>query len=136
MYTPMGIKPLTDSDEMANDNENEQTLHLPLKLHGKEIGTLSLTRKSKDLIWSSSEKEMAREVSAQVALALENARLLEESQSRAVREQTIGEFSNRFSRSLDIDTLLQNAVREIYRLPQVSKVSLFVSPSEQDKKSE
>lgn len=137
IYTPLGIKPLTENS-LGNSAENndERTLQLPLLLHGKNIGELSLTRKSKELTWSVSEREMAQEVATQVALALENARLLEESQSRAVREQTIGEFSNQFSRSLDIDTLLQNAVKEIYRLPQVSQVSLYVTPAEENKKSE
>ena len=93
-------------------------------------------RKSKESVWGETEKEMVQQIAAQVALAIENARLLEESQSRAVREQTVNEFSSRFGRSLDIDTLLQSAVREIYRLPQVSQVSLFINPVKDTQKPE
>lgn len=73
---------------------------------------------------------MAERVASQVALAVENARLLEESQRRAAREQKVSEFSNRFSRSLDVDVLLQNAARELRSLPQVDEVSVFINPKQ------
>jgi GAF domain-containing protein len=136
-YTPFGVKPINqDNFDNKNNSESEQTFELPLNLRGKEIGSISLMRKSKESIWGETEKEMVQQIAAQVALAIENARLLEESQSRAVREQTVNEFSSRFGRSLDIDTLLQSAVREIYRLPQVSQVSLFINPVKDAQKPE
>ncbi len=83
---------------------------------------------------------MADKIAIQVALAVENARLLEESQRRALREQTVNDLSSRFSRSLNVDTLLQNAVRELHRIPQVSEVSVYIAPKEtikdQDNKTE
>jgi GAF domain-containing protein len=136
-YTPFGVKPISqDNFDNKGNKESEQTFELPLNLRGKEIGSISLMRKSKESVWGETEKEMVQQIAAQVALAIENARLLEESQSRAVREQTVNEFSSRFGRSLDIDTLLQSAVREIYRLPQVSQVSLFINPVKDTQKSE
>lgn len=74
---------------------------------------------------------MAERVASQVALAMENARLLDESQRRAMREQKVNEFSNRFSRSLDVDALLQKAVRELHSLPQVSEVAVLISPEKE-----
>jgi len=53
-------------------------------------------------------------------------RLLEDAQQRARQEQTIGELSTRFSQSLDIDSLLQTAARELGQLPDVSEVSVFI----------
>jgi GAF domain-containing protein len=137
VYTPLGVKPLAEpSPNDTEHSDEDQTIRIPITLRGKEIGKISLSRKTKESSWSETEKEMVANISAQVALALDNARLLEESQSRAVREKTVSEFSNRLSRSLDIDTLLQNAVREIYRLPQVSQVSLLINPSEDKQKTE
>ncbi|HEX2697302.1 MAG TPA: hypothetical protein VHM28_06295, partial [Anaerolineales bacterium] len=63
----------------------------------------------------------------QVALALENSRLLDETRQRAIQEQTVNEISGRFSRSLDIDALLQTAARELGALPEVAEVSVFVA---------
>jgi hypothetical protein len=38
----------------------------------------------------------------------------------------VGKLATRFSQSLDIDTLLQTAAREIGQLPDVSEVSIFI----------
>jgi hypothetical protein len=42
---------------------------------------------------------MIERIATQVVLAIENARLLEESQRNAVREQTVNELSSQFSHS-------------------------------------
>jgi hypothetical protein len=68
-----------------------------------------------------------------MSLALDNSRLLEETRQRAVQQQTVNEISNRLNRSLDIDTLLQAAARELGSLPEVEEVSVFIQPaSEKD----
>jgi hypothetical protein len=64
-------------------------------------------------------------------LALENAHLLEETQRRAEREQMLGQMTTRFTRSLDMDTLLQTAVRELGQLLDVAEVSVHVLPPEE-----
>ncbi len=126
-YTPLGVTPISSSND-DRLTENQKTISIPLNLRGKSIGTISLERKVNDPNWAESEREMAERVASQVALAIENARLLEESQRRAAREQKVSEFSNRFSRSLDVDALLQNAARELRSLPQVEEVSVFIAP--------
>jgi GAF domain-containing protein len=126
-YTPLGLTPIARSND-DGPTENQKTISIPLNLRGKSIGTISLKRKANDPQWTESEREMAERVASQVALAVENARILEESQRRAAHEQKVSEFSNRFSRSLDVDALLQNAVRELRSLPQVEEVSVFINP--------
>lgn len=128
-YTPLGVTPISSSNA-GELPEKQKTISVPLNLRGKSIGTISLKRKASDPNWVEAEREMAERVASQVALAVENARLLEESQRRAAREQKVSEFSNRFSRSLDVDVLLQNAVRELRSLPQVDEVSVFINPEQ------
>lgn len=129
-YTPLGVTPISSNND-DRLTKNQKTISIPLNLRGKSIGAISLERKVNDPNWAESEREMAERVASQVALAIENARLLEESQRRAAREQKVSEFSNRFSRSLDVDALLQNAVRELRSLPQVEEVSVFIAPEKQ-----
>jgi GAF domain-containing protein len=128
-YTTLGMLNNTgikSPDEI--DDDKEKTLHINLVLRGQKIGNITLKRKSNMFEWSETEKEMAQLIATQVALAIENARLLDDAQRNALREQTVNEFSVRFSRSLDVDTLLQNAVRELHRLPQVADVSILINP--------
>jgi GAF domain-containing protein len=134
-YTTIGVEPLGKRNGSSGKG-NEKTINISLNLRGREIGSISLQRKQSDPAWTSSDRDMLERIATQVVLSLENARLLEESQRNAVREQTVNELSSHFSNSLDVDTLLQDAVREIHRLPQVSEVSVFINPAEETKNSE
>ena len=135
-YTSLGVNPIEKRKVSSKKAAGEKTIKVSLSLRGKEIGAISLQRKASDPTWTSTDKEMVERIAAQVVLAIENARLLEESQRNAEREQTVNELSSQFSHSLDVDTLLQNAVREIHRLPQVSEVSVFIKPVEETRNSE
>jgi GAF domain-containing protein len=140
IYSPLGVLPIqTDAKELNGDTPQAtggRSIKVPISLRGKQIGAIALKRKSAEAPWTEVEQDMANKIAVQVALAVENARLLEESQKRAVREQTVNDLSSRFSRSLDVDTLLQNAVRELHRIPQVSEVSVFITPNETSEKTE
>lgn len=134
-YTPLGVTPISNTSIELEDNENEKVISIPISLRGQPIGTISLKRKASDPNWAEADREMTERVASQVALAVENARLLEESQRRAAREQKASEFSNRFSRFLDVDALLQNAVQELHNLPQVEEVSVFINPETKTSKA-
>jgi GAF domain-containing protein len=133
-YSSSGISAISPASEENKNNDskidNSHIIKIPVALRGQRIGQLSLLRKFNESPWTEAEQEMADKIAIQVALAIENARLLEESQRRALREQTVNDLSSRFSRSLDVDTLLQNAVRELHLIPQVSEVSIYISPDE------
>jgi GAF domain-containing protein len=119
-YTPLGVRAEGSSSE-ANDNNLKATI----ALRGQKIGTISLSKKDKTN-WSKIDEDMINEIASQVGLAVDNLRLLEDAQQRAKQEQTIGELTTRFSQSLDIDSLLQSAARELGQLPDVSEVSVFI----------
>jgi GAF domain-containing protein len=72
------------------------------------------------------DERLLEEVASQVGLAVDNIRLLEEATQRARQEQTVGKLAAQFSQSLDLDTLLQTAARELGKLPDVSEVSVIV----------
>jgi len=66
----------------------------------------------------------------QMALAIENTRLIEDTRRRAEREQALSDMTARFSRSLNVDGLLRTAVRELGRLLRIEGVSVHVGPPE------
>ena len=119
-YTPLGVRAEAPSSETGGHK-----LKAPIGLRGQEIGSISLARKD-DLGWSKIDEELIQDVAYQVGLAVDNLRLLEDAQQRAKQEQTIGELATRFSQSLDIDSLLQTAARELGQIPDVSEVSVFI----------
>jgi GAF domain-containing protein len=127
-FTSVGVKSITPGSTQRNNN----SLHIPLLLRGQEIGSIALQKKDMG-DWSGSERDLAQKVALQVALALDNSRLLEETRQHAIHEQTVNEISARLNRSLDVDTLLQTAVRELAALPEVAEASVFIKPSDEDK---
>lgn len=118
-YTPLGIRAGGTSEE------TDGTLKVPITLRGQRIGTLSLTRKDGSQ-WSELDRNMVQEVAYQAGLAIENVRLVEDATQRAGQEQLVGELAARFSQSMDIDSLLQTAARELGQIPNVAEVSVFL----------
>ena len=112
------------------DSEGYQHLLIPITLRGQSLGDLSLRRNPDEPEWTLDDQGLAKEVSTQIAVALENARLLEESQRRAAQEELLSQASARFSQSLDINTVLQMAVRELGQLAGVAEVSVQLTPEE------
>lgn len=120
-FTPTGVKQIS-TDQNASQ---KSSFRIPLILRGQKIGSIALQRKDSAHL-TSTEQDLAEKVATQIALALENSRLLEETRRRATQEQTVNEISARLGRSLDIDTLLQTAARELGSLPDVAEVTVYV----------
>jgi GAF domain-containing protein len=104
---------------------NRKAITVPISLRGQKIGTIVIARRN-DASLSKRDEELISEVATQAGLAIDNIRLLEEATQRANQEQIVGRLAGRFSQSLDTDTLLQTAVRELAQLPDVTEVSLFI----------
>lgn len=118
-YTPLGLRA-----EKLPQHEGE-AVRIPILLRGQKIGNISIARKG-DVTWSKLDENLIQDVANQVALAVDNIRLLEEATQHARQEQAVGKLANRFSQSLDLDTLLQSAARELGQLPDVSEVSVAI----------
>ncbi|MBN2117630.1 MAG: GAF domain-containing protein [Anaerolineales bacterium] len=123
-YTPLGLR----AEKLSQDGDN--AVSAPIMLRGQNIGNISIARKG-DVTWSKLDKNLVEEVASQVGLAIDNIRLLEEATQRASQEQTVGKLATRFSQSLDLDTLLQTAARELGQLPDISEVSVFIGQEPQ-----
>ena len=119
-YTPLGMRA-----EKLSRNNNENVITAPIVLRGQKIGNISIARKG-DAKWNKLDEGLLDEVAGQVGLAVDNIRLLEEATQRVKHEQTVGNLAARFSQSLDLDTLLQTAARELGQVPDVSEVSVFI----------
>ncbi|HET9908857.1 MAG TPA: GAF domain-containing protein, partial [Anaerolineales bacterium] len=126
-YTPLGLRA-----ERASIKDNN-TINTTISLRGYKVGNISISRKE-DVAWNKSDEDFVLEVANQIGLAVDNIRLLEDATQRAKQEQTVGRLAARFGQSLDIDTLLQTAARELGQLPDVEEATVFISETEPDTK--
>ena len=95
---------------------------VPIQLRGQTIGKIKLSYLGEIRTWTSDELAMAQAAAERTALALENARLLEEAQDRAMKERTISEGTARVSEALDIESILQTTAEELERVLGGSEV--------------
>jgi GAF domain-containing protein len=128
-YTGVDVEPLPAPVPLTGEGDGRQ-LAVPIRLWGQAIGTVLLKRTEEQPPWSPEERRLAEEMGEQIALALENARLIAETESRAARERLLSEMTSRLTRSLDMDALLEVAVRELARLPEVAEVAVYVGARE------
>ncbi len=95
------------------DKQRPHKLSVPLMLRGIQIGSIKLSALDPNREWSNDEISMAQAAAERTALALDNARLLLESQKRASKERTIGEISAKIGGLTDIERLVQTAIQEL-----------------------
>lgn len=107
-----------DNDISGNEIE------IPLALRDQIIGQIQLTSSE---AWTPEQKNLIESIAAQAALALENARLVEESQSIAIRERMANEIIAKVWASTTMDSILQTTVRELGRALEAAEVDIEVS---------
>jgi GAF domain-containing protein len=110
------------------DHEGRAAVAVPIKLRGQVIGVIDVARTGADIPqWSDDELTLVQAVADQVGLALENARLLEESMRRVQRERTISEVTDRIYRASDTHSVLQIAAEELRRITGSSRAVVRLS---------
>ncbi len=85
-------------------------IEVPLSLREEIIGEIDLAG---DTEWTPEQRSLIETVASQAALALENARLVEQSQAVAQREHQLAEITSKIWTATTIDGILQTAVREL-----------------------
>jgi GAF domain-containing protein len=121
-YSGLDIQPLiNEGDDGGSINTSDKpkisdqadAISVPIKLRGLTLGFLSVRPKVSSLHWGDDEIAIAQAAADRVALALENARLLQDAQKKVAKEQLIGEISNKISASTNMDNILLTAIVEL-----------------------
>ena len=113
---------------VGESNEaNTQKINVPINLRDQIIGEINLEGAGE---WSSEEKNLVEAVSAQAAIALENARLINESRQIATRERMLAEIQSKIWASTTIDGVLQTAIKELGRRFDASSATIELKSSD------
>jgi len=102
--------------------DSDSYIVVPVKLRDQIIGTMKIQAPHKNRTWTQDEINLASSVSERLSLALENARLIQESQRQVIKEQTIGDVTSKIGASIDLKNVLQTAVEELGRAIPGSEV--------------
>lgn len=118
------------------DGVKESYIVVPVKLRGQVIGTLDVKAPTKDRAWTSDEINFVEAISERLSIALENARLIQESQRQVIKQQTIRDVTEKISSSINLKNVLQSAVEELGRVMPGSEVVLKLSQKDGSKRNE
>jgi len=122
-------KPIIKTSDPESPNDKPvTTVAIPIKLRDQVIGIVDIQFDSQtipgDMI------PMLETITDRLALALENARLLEENQNRAEREKLIGDISAKVRASTDMDNVLRTAAAELGRSLGITEVLVQLKTTE------
>ncbi|MBI5965401.1 MAG: GAF domain-containing protein [Chloroflexi bacterium] len=110
-----------------NDPTGTQEIEIPLVLRDQSIGQIHLENSTE---WTPEQRNLIESITTQATLALENARLVEESQSVALRERLANELIAKIWASTNMESILQTTVRELGRTLEAAEVVIEVSMDE------
>lgn len=124
------------SEEMLAARRNNQVVHIdqktiaiPIRIRDQVTGAVRLRKPDDAERWTEKEIDLMQTITDQLSVALESARLYQETQRRAEREQLAGKITSHLRSSNDPQMILQTAVQELRQALQASKAQVLISGS-------
>jgi GAF domain-containing protein len=107
-------------------------LAVPIKVRGQTIGVVDTHKSSEAGDWTSEEVTLLETLVEQLGVALEGARLYQDTRQRAARERMIGEITSHMRESLDMETILRTTADEIYQALGLEEVAIRLVSDDDD----
>ena len=135
--TTSGVVPSepTPVETTSQDKAGNGSLIVPIKTRGYTIGYVNAQKRqpvvedqasSDSSDWNMEEIGLLETLIDQLGVALDSARLFEETQQHAERERIVGEVTSRMRATMDIDNVLQTAAREIRNTLDLAEVEVRI----------
>jgi GAF domain-containing protein len=113
---------VTPSTSKKAGGEAETAVAVPIKLRGQVLGVINLRVSGHSVPMEM--LDLINITSDRLALALDNARLLEDSRDRAEREHMISEITTRIRESSEVEKILRTTAQELGQKLGVSQVQV------------
>src|SRR6266540_5928874 len=134
---PAEINPITrfrqTVDVISQISQQESAMSLAFQEGQNSWATLQVWDESEQRTWSQDEQLLVKQVADQLSLALENARLFQETQTRAEELSVLNEMGRELSTNLDTTSIAEIVYRYTSRLMDTSNffVSLYDQKNEE-----
>ncbi len=130
------IEEIKTALESGIEQQATGTMAIPVKVRGETIGVIGLQARQANRQWSKDELIIAQAAAERVALALENARLIEDTRKRATIERLTAEIGGKLSSSVRYETILRTTAEEISRALSGAEVLVQLQKSATSPSSE
>jgi signal transduction histidine kinase len=120
--SPAGLKPIEDSTPI----EPPDALALPIQLQDQTLGALQFFDDGGPRVWSEDDLALAQAVADQLALALENVRLFNETREYLVKQTLLYDVTRAAATATNVSEALQGAAEALARVLPQSNVAIFL----------
>jgi|GEM_PF-722557 len=135
LYSPSGTRPVSQSLPLEpTEMISEKPIEIPLHVRDIQIGSLEVWPQEQGFL--PDEKDFLEEIGRRISQAMESARLFEESQTRAMREETINLITSQVRSSINMEAVLQNTVRELGKALGAARTFIQLGVFEEDQPGE
>ncbi|HWQ45459.1 MAG TPA: GAF domain-containing protein [Longilinea sp.] len=125
-----GIQKVMASGEVYENTkfkDNPAILAVPIKLRGQTIGVIHCQQNPGERsLWKPEEIDSVTTIADQVGLALENARLFDQTLRRADRERHVVEITSKIRATNDPQEMLQIAITELQKVLNASHAQILI----------
>lgn len=113
-----------ETGQAVFSQDDQAALAVPIKVRDQVIGVIDACRPDGASGWTPEKTALLETLADQLGVALESARLYQDAQRRAAQERLIGAATARLRETLDMDTVLQVAVREIGEMLDLAEIEV------------
>ena len=106
-------------------------LATPLTVRDRVIGVIDAYKPADAGGWTSEEIALMETLVDQLGTALESARLYQDTQRRATREQLTRQMTEEMQRATDIDNLVQNAMQQLRAALSASRLVVHLGTEDE-----
>jgi GAF domain-containing protein len=118
------MEKVIQTGEIIIGEKDGRALAVPVKARGQVIGVFDAQKPEGAGDWTADEVALMETLAEQLGVALESARLYEDTQRRAAEEQLLGQVTARMRETLDVDTVLQTAIQEMGAALGLSRIEV------------
>jgi GAF domain-containing protein len=116
------IKTIGPTQAMVSNIPRPTLLMVPLLTRDEVFGTITMEVKDSDRQFDEDELRLLEQIGLQISAAIEVARNFEQTANRAEYERLISEMTSRIRETMDVETMVKTAVKEVQQalsLPEV-----------------
>src|SRR5262245_55096697 len=138
-HQPSEINPITRSrqpaEAISQASQQESVMSLAFQAGQNSWATLQVLDETEQRQWSQDEQLLVKQVADQLSLALENARLFQETQRRAEELTVLNELGNELSTKLDPKGITDVIYKYTSRLMNTKNFYIALYDDQNDEKS-
>jgi len=117
----------TTGSSLRQSNTDTNEIMVNLSIRNETIGVIRIEREGD---WTKEDHAWVETLAAQVAISLENARLIEESQQAALQDRLTASIVQKIWSNRTVENILQTTVRELGRSLDISEVKIILDVEE------